>query len=125
MEIIERLLRLAAEAGLEGVEASTAYGTPAIRVRGKFLARVKDDDTLVMRCPLEDKAMLMAAEPAFYFETDHYRGHDAMLIRVAGIDDGRLLARLTVAWRMQAGRRAVAALDARPKPGSGLVRSGE
>ncbi len=113
MSQIARLLRLAADAGLEGVEESVSYGTPSIRVRGKFLARLYDQETLAIRCPVEEKTMLMAAEPQFYFETDHYKGWDAMLVRLSAIDDRRLLARLERAWRMQAGKRAVAALEKR------------
>ncbi len=104
---IERLLRLAAAAGLAGVERSVSYGTPSLKVGGKFLARLKDNDTLVIRCPLAEKTMLMEAEPQYYFETDHYRDYDAMLLRLDTIDDARLLARLERAWEMQASRRAV------------------
>ena len=104
---IDRLVRLATAAGLAGVERSLCYGTPGLRVRGKFLARLKDADTLVIRCPMAEKAMLIEAEPAFYFETDHYRGYDALLVRLAPIDDARLAARLERAWLMQAGSRLV------------------
>ena len=102
---IDRLLRLARQAGLDGVERSVSYGTPSVKVRGRFLARLKDADTLAIRCPLEEKAMLMDVEPDYYFETEHYRGHDAMLVRLDVIDDARLAARLQRAWEMQAGAR--------------------
>ncbi len=104
---ISRLLRLADEAGLAGVERSVSYGTPSLKVRGKFLARLTDDATLAIKCPREDKAMLMEAEPDYYYETDHYRGYDAFLIRLESIDDSRLLARLEGAWKMQAGARLI------------------
>ena len=104
---VDRLLRLAAGGALAGVERGVSYGTPSLKVRGKFLARLKDAETLVLRCPLEEKALLVQAEPEFYFETDHYRGHDAVLVRLAVIDDARLLARLERAWTMQAGARLV------------------
>jgi len=109
MDMIDRLLRLAETAGLAGIERGLSYDTPSLHVRGKFLAREKDADTLVIRCPREEKTMLMEAEPKFYFETEHYRGYDALLVRMAKIDDARLTARLENAWLMQAGKRAVAA----------------
>ena len=108
---IDRLLRLARAAKLTGVEQSTSYGTPSVKVGGKFLARLTDDATLAIRCPLHEKEMLLAAEPQFYFETDHYNGWDAMLVRLDVIDDPRLQACLERAWSMQAGKRAVAARD--------------
>ena len=99
---IDRLLHLAEAAGLPGVERGTSYGTPSVKLGGKFLARLKDGTTLAIRCPAAEKAMLMEAEPAFFFETDHYRGYDAFLVRLDVIDDERLLRRLESAWRMQA-----------------------
>jgi hypothetical protein len=36
---------------LPGVEAGTSFGTPAFHVRGKFLARLREDgETLVVKC---------------------------------------------------------------------------
>ncbi len=109
MDGIERLLRLADGAGLAGVERGVSYGTASLKVRGRFMARLKDADTLVIKCPVEEKAMLMEAEPQFYYQTDHYRGYDAVLVRLDAIDDGRLLARLERAWSLQAGARLVTA----------------
>ena len=106
---ISRLLGLAAASGLTGVTEGVSYGTPSLRVRGRFLARLKDDETLVLRCPEEEKEVLLAAEPEFYFQTDHYIGYPALLIRLAIIDDQRLAARLESAWAHQAGQRAVTA----------------
>jgi hypothetical protein len=109
MDRIDRLLRLCAAARLAGVERGTSYGTPSLKVAGKFLAREKDSTTLAIRCPLAEKEMLMAAEPEFYFETDHYRGYDAILVRMDAIDDARLTARLERAWLMQAGKKLIKA----------------
>ena len=109
---IAHLLLLAKAEILTGVERGIAYGTPALRVRGKFLARMKDATTLVISCPLWEKAMLMETEPEFYFETDHYTGYAAMLVHLHVIDDARLAARLEAAWKMQAGSRMIAARQA-------------
>jgi len=87
---------------LPEVERSTSYGTPALKVRKKLLARVKDADTVVLMCPLEEKELLREAAPDIYFETPHYHGWPAILARVRVISDGELANRLKVAWRMQA-----------------------
>ncbi len=113
MDHLQRLLKLANDAGLAGVERGVSYGTPSLKLGKKFLGRLKDETTLVIRCPLEEKEMLMSAEPNLYFETDHYVGWDAMLVRLDAIDDTQLSARLERAWAMQAGKRAVAERKAR------------
>jgi hypothetical protein len=112
-----RVRQIAASTGLPAIEVGTSYGTPSLHVRGKFLARMKDDDTLVVRCPLQEKAFLMSADPAVFFETDHYTGYPAVLVRLSAADDAAIAGRLEQAWRMQAGKRAVAAWDRNGRPG--------
>jgi hypothetical protein len=85
-----------AAAGLEGVAAGTWYGTPALLARGKGFARLKDAETLVVRCPIEVKELLIEQDPEVYFETDHYRGHPLVLIRLAAIAEPDLAHRLRV-----------------------------
>src|SRR5690606_8415944 len=67
-----------AASGLPEVDEGTSYGTPALKLRKKLLCRVKDPDTVVLICPLEEKELLIAAAPEIYFETDHYRGWPAV-----------------------------------------------
>ena len=50
--------------------------------RQEVPGRVKDADTVVLMCPLEEKEMLIEAAPEIYFETDHYKGWPAILVRV-------------------------------------------
>ncbi|WP_163270499.1 MmcQ/YjbR family DNA-binding protein [Chelativorans alearense] len=100
-----------AAAGLPEVEESTSYGTPSLKVRKKFLARVKDPETIVLMCPLEEKEMLLSAAPDIFYETDHYRGWPAILARIHRIAPDELRHRLERAWRMQAPKRLAAARD--------------
>ena len=100
---IERAARLAAHLG--EVEISTWYGTPALKVAGKGFARLKAPGVLVVMCPLGLKEALIEAEPEIYYETDHYRGWPAMLVRMDAIDDERLADRLECAWREKAPKR--------------------
>jgi YjbR len=45
---------------LPGVEEGTSYGTPAFRVRGKFLARLREDgETLVVKCDYHERDLRM------------------------------------------------------------------
>jgi hypothetical protein len=54
-------------AKLPEVEESMSFGTPSMKVRGKCVMRMKDQDTVVFRCPIEEKPVLMAAAPDIYF----------------------------------------------------------
>jgi hypothetical protein len=92
---------------LPEVEETISFGTPAMKVRGKFLMRVKDRDTLVFRCPIEQKEFLIEAAPDIYFETDHYKGWPAVLVRLSKIDDAEIAHCLERAWRLQAPAKLV------------------
>jgi hypothetical protein len=71
---------------LPGVEASTAWGAPALKVRGKLLACVPthhsaEPGSLMVRVDFDDRAELLAAAPDVYYVTDHYLGYSAVLVR--------------------------------------------
>lgn len=99
---------------LPGVEEGTSYGTTAFRVRKKLLVRMKEDgETLVLKTDgLDDKEILLAAQPDLFFETDHYKGWPAVLVRLAKISDARLKALIETAWRREAGPKLLAQLAA-------------
>lgn len=97
-----RLLRLARARGLAGIAPSTHYGTPALRVGDAAFVRMLDEDTAVLQCPVDQKVLLMEISPDIYFETEHYVGHDAMLIRLDRIGDEELSLRLHDAWTFKA-----------------------
>ena len=88
---------------MPGVEESTAYGLPALKVHGKLLAcvpanRSAEPASLVVRVDLDDRAELLAADPAVHYVTDHYAGYSAVLVRLSRIDPGALRDLLGMAW---------------------------
>jgi hypothetical protein len=87
---------------LPEITQSTWFNTPSLKVRGKSLCRVKDPDTVVLMCPLEEKELLIAAAPDIYFETDHYKGWPATLVRIHVIPTAELALRLERAFAMHA-----------------------
>jgi len=97
--------------GLPEVERGTSYGTPALKVRGKLFARLKDADTLVVMCALEEKEMLLEVASDIYFQTDHYKGWPAILMRLKKTRAAELRHRLAKAWRLKAPKRLVKELD--------------
>ena len=97
-----RIEKLVQARGLPEITRSTSNRTPALKVRDKSFVRLKDAQTLVLLCPSEQKALLMEISPQIYFETDHYVGYPAVLIRLDAIDDEELSLRLEDAWRFKA-----------------------
>jgi hypothetical protein len=86
---------------LPEVEESTSYGTAALKVRGKLLARLKEDgETLVLRTTMEDRGRLLAAAPDILYLTDHYESAPWVLVRLARIDVGFLRELVAEAWRL-------------------------
>jgi hypothetical protein len=102
-----------AEAEWPETEESLWYGTPSLKVRGKSFCRLKDADTLVLMCPMEEKELLMELEPEVFFETDHYKGWPAVLARLSRMDAAMLKHHLEKSWRIKAPKRLIAAYDAR------------
>ncbi len=100
-----RVARLAAH--LPGIEQATSYGTPSIKVKGKSFCRMKEkmEGVLVVMVPLGLKEALIEAEPEKYFETPHYSGWPAMLVRLDAVSDAELTTRLECAWAEKAPAR--------------------
>jgi hypothetical protein len=97
---------------LPGVEEGTSYGTPSWKVRGKFFARLRDDDkVLVAKVDKGEKQLLMEAEPDVFFETPHYKGYGYVLVRLANIDGDELAEVIEDAWRLAAPRTLVRERD--------------
>lgn len=99
---------------LPEVEEGTSYGTLAFRVKGRLLARLREDDeSLVVRSDFDEREILIEADPRTYFITDHYRNSPMLLVHLSVIEAGELGALLEESWRRVAPKRALAAFDAR------------
>lgn len=100
---------------LPGVEEGTSYGTPALHVRRKFMARLKEDgETLVLKLPFVERDHLLLRDPATYYITDHYRDYPSVLVRLPNAREGELRELLESAWRRVASKRVVEAYDRSP-----------
>ena len=91
---------------LPGVVESTSYGTPALKVDGKLLVRLKEDgNTLVLRMDFVNRDLLLRAEPDLFFLTDHYLNYPSILLRLTRVTKPRMAELLEDAWRLVAPRR--------------------
>jgi hypothetical protein len=99
---------------LPGVEVATSYGTPALRVAGRFMCRMRTDpEALVLRVvDLGEREALLQGQPDAFFTTPHYDGYPAVLVRLETVDAGELAELLEEAWRLRAPKRVIAAYDA-------------
>jgi hypothetical protein len=103
------------------VEESTCFGTPALRVRGKFMCRLRTDpDALVVRViDVADAEALLLGRPDAYFSTPHYDGQPYVLVRLDVVEREELAELLEDAWRLRAPKRVLAAYDAERATGAG------
>ncbi len=84
---------------LPGTEESTSYGKPAVRVRGKaFLFPGRERCSFAVMAPIEEKELLMETDPETFWETDHYRGYPAVLVRFGSPDRERIEKVIRRAW---------------------------
>jgi hypothetical protein len=105
---------------LPGVEQSTAYGAPALKVGGKLIAcqpanlQTRDGGRVVVLfdVELDERATLVEAEPELFFFNDHFRNYPAVLVRLPDADPERLRPYLERSWRLRAPKRLVRARDA-------------
>jgi hypothetical protein len=89
---------------LPGVEESTAYGQPALKIHGKLLAclpanRSAEPGSLAVRVDFDDRAELLAADPDVYYVTDHYVGYTAVLVRLSRVNPDVLRDLLGMAYK--------------------------
>src|SRR5580700_3703172 len=86
---------------LQNVEEGTSYGTPAFKVGGKLIARLKEDgDSLVVGTTFEEREEMMATEPDTYYITDHYLKYPWVLVRLSRVHSDALRDLLGRAWRL-------------------------
>jgi hypothetical protein len=98
--------------GLPGVEEAPCYGTAGFRVRKKFLARLRDEDTvLVVKCGFDERDFRLRADPDVYFTTDHYNGYPTVLVRLDRVTAPDLRELLEHTWRLWAPKRLLAQHD--------------
>jgi len=102
---------------LPGVEEGTSYGTPAFKLRGKLLARLREDgETLALRVGFDLRDLLMNADPETFYVTDHYRGYPFVLVRLPHVARARLRDVLEEAWKYSTPKALLAAHPSR-RPG--------
>jgi hypothetical protein len=75
---------------LPDVLDGTAYGAPALKLRGKLIACVPTNksaeaNSLMVNIDLELRAELLRQHPDIYYITEHYAPHPTVLVRLSKI----------------------------------------
>ncbi len=95
---------------LPGVEEGTSYGTRALRLKGKFMARLKEDgESVVFRVGFDERDLLMQTRPAVFYITDHYLGYPAVLLRLSAATRQEAADIIEMSWQFVAPKRLRAA----------------
>jgi hypothetical protein len=99
---------------LPGVEVSRAYGTPALKVKGKPLARLRTEAEggLALRCDFIDRQMLLQADPDVFYVTDHYLDYPMVLIDLTRVRWDAMPHLVEGGWRLVAPPKLVREHDA-------------
>jgi hypothetical protein len=89
---------------LPDVEDATAYGSPALKVRGSLLACIAinksaEPGSLAVRIDFDQRDALLAEAPETYYVTDHYINYPCVLVRLSRIGADPLRDLLGAAWR--------------------------
>lgn len=110
MAVAEDVRRIALS--LPETSEKLAWGAPTFRVRGKIFAALSDDDASIgVKCPIEDRAELIAAEPEkFFLRPGHDDNYAWLQVRLVALEnEEELRAILLDSWRQAAPRTVAAA----------------
>lgn len=101
-----------AQAELPEVEVSTSYGTPALKVRKKLFARLREDsEHLVLFVDFMEREALVQSSPDVFNVTPHYVDWPMVLVRLDRVDPGELRELVIESWRRRPPKRLLAAYD--------------
>jgi hypothetical protein len=83
-----------------GAHEKPSYGSPAIFILKKFFTRLRREDNLiVLRVgSIDEREMLLEADPATFCITDHYKDYPYILAHLARIDAKTLKGMLERGW---------------------------
>ena len=95
---------------LPGVEEGTAYGSPALKVRGDLLAcmaihKSAEPNSLAVRCSFEERDALIAEDPRTYYLTNHYLNHPCVLVRMSRLKEDVVRDLLRMSWNFVTARK--------------------
>ena len=94
---------------LTGVEESTSYGAPSLKLRGKLLAgmavnKSAEPNSLCVFIDFDQRDALIEEAPDTYYVTDHYVNYPCVLVRLSRVNRDILRDLLHAAWKFVSAR---------------------
>lgn len=78
---------------LDGTVLSTSYGKPAVKANGRaIVSPSREVDSFCLHIDEDTKAILMETDPETFWQTPHYDGWPAVLVRYDSHDPERVRA---------------------------------
>jgi hypothetical protein len=90
---------------LPGAYEHASYdGRPSWRTKPRMFTWIRDapEALVVWVDSLDEKELMIAAEPRVFFTTPHYDGYPMVLVRLEAIDVKRARELITESWRLRA-----------------------
>jgi len=89
---------------LPGVEESTSYGTPSLKIDGRLLTcmainKSAEPNSLGLSIDFDQRDGLIAEAPETYYTTDHYVNHPFVLVRLSKVKPEELFDLLHAGWK--------------------------
>lgn len=104
---------LALGLGLPGVVETTAWDHPVLKAHGKMWVWWSPKvSAAVFKGGIEEREMLMAADPETFVMHPHYASAAVLLVAAGRIDPGWARARLLSTWKAMAPKRVLKAWEA-------------
>ena len=88
-------------AGLAGTRTRQDGARTTWTVHGRLVARLEDDETLLVRSLPPDRERLVAADPDAFYVTPRIEGHHKVLVHLPAADPAAVREALTAAWELQ------------------------
>lgn len=97
-----------------GAEEGMSYGSPSYKVNGKFFTRLRREDqsVVIVGVSMDERDMLMEAEPGTFHITPHYKDYPSVLARIETLHPGSFHNFLERKWRTIAPKKVVKDWDA-------------
>ena len=90
-----------------GANESTSYGYPSHKIEKKFFTRLRSEDNslVLVVSSIDERDMLLEADPKLFHITAHYKNYPTVLARTERLDAKTLHAMLERRWRQIAPKK--------------------
>jgi hypothetical protein len=105
-------------------EQASYHGRPSWRTKPRMFTWIRDEpEALVVWVEsLDEKEMMIAAEPRVFFTIPHYDGYPIVLVHLEAIDVKRAKELIAESWRLRAPKSLLKSAEVKPKSERGFAR---